>query len=245
MNDYASIASQITIWLANEVKKAGASGLIIGISGGIDSALVGALAKKAFPDNCLGVIMPCDSDPADIVDAKFVAEHLQLPYVVVDLAGPYAQLVQELTKGIGKAPQGLALNNIKPRLRMITLYSLAATHNYLVAGTGNRSEAYIGYFTKYGDGGTDLWPIVGLVKGQVRGLADFLGVPEKIVNREPSAGLWPGQTDEKEMGLTYEELDRYLLTKEGPEAVKSKIEILHNKSAHKRALPPSPEIKWE
>ncbi len=244
MKDYARVAEQLTKWLANEVKNAGASGLVVGLSGGIDSALVGALAKKTFPDNCLGVLMPCQSNPADLDDARLVAEHLQLPYFLVDLTGPYAQLVQQLTQSLGKAPEGLAVSNIKPRLRMITLYSIAATHNYLVAGTGNRSEAYVGYFTKYGDGGTDLWPIVGLVKSQVRELASFLGVPEKIVHREPSAGLWPGQTDEKEMGLTYEELDRYLLTGEGPVEVIAKIELLHKKSVHKRALPPSPEIKW-
>ena len=188
--------------------------------------------------------MPCESDPADVEDAKFVAEQLQIPYVLVDLGQTYRQYVQSLTASLGQAPEGLALSNIKPRLRMITLYSIAATRNYLVAGTGNRSEAYIGYFTKYGDGGTDLWPIVGLVKEQVRGLSSYLGVPEKIVNREPSAGLWPGQTDEKEMGLTYKELDSYLLTGEGRAEVVAKIERLHEKSEHKRALPPSPELKW-
>jgi len=244
MYDYGKIAAQLTDWLRDRVKDAGAGGIVVGLSGGIDSALVAALAKRTFPENCLGVVMPCQSIPADMEDAKLVAGHLQVPCLLIDLSKPFARMKEQLTQGLGKPPEGLALSNIKPRLRMITLYSVAATYNYLVAGTGNRSEAYIGYFTKYGDGGTDLWPIVGLVKEQVRGLARFLGVPDQIVDRVPSAGLWPGQTDEGEMGLTYAELDQYLLTGEGSEEVVAKIERLHRNSAHKRALPPSPELKW-
>src|SRR5690606_5628013 len=108
----------------------------------------------------------------------------------------------------------MAVANLKPRLRMTTVYYVANTRNYLVAGTGNRSELTIGYFTKYGDGGVDLLPIGRLLKAEVRELARELGIPERIITKAPSAGLWAGQTDEGEMGFTYAELERYL--SEGP-----------------------------
>jgi NAD+ synthase len=135
------------------------------------------------------------------------------------------------------------LANIKPRLRMTTLYFIANSINYLVAGTGNRSELAIGYFTKYGDGGVDLLPIGHLLKREVREMAKELGVPERVIARPPGAGLWPGQLDEEEMGFTYAELERYL--EEGPQAVSPalavRIERLTRSSDHKRAMPPIPE----
>jgi len=138
----------------------------------------------------------------------------------------------------------LALANIKPRLRMTALYYVANRFNYLVAGTENRSELTVGYFTKYGDGGADILPIANLVKSQVYELARFLGVPEKILRRTPSAGLWAGQIDEAEMGLTYEQLDRYILTGEAPRHVKERIEHLHRISEHKRQRPPIADVQW-
>ena len=131
----------------------------------------------------------------------------------------------------------LAAANLKPRLRMTTLYAFANHLDYRVLGTDNRSELAVGYFTKYGDGGADLLPLGSLVKGEVRDLARHLGVPERIVAKPPSAGLWAGQTDEAEMGLTYEQLDAYLLTGAAPPAVKARVDALHAASAHKRALP--------
>jgi NAD+ synthase len=240
--DCEKITLQLVTWLQERVQEAGAQGLVFGLSGGVDSALVAALAKKAFPDNCLGVIMPCHSQAEDQEDAELVAQALALPTLRVDLTSSYDSVLEALTKSLGTALTGLAASNIKPRLRMTTLYSIAAAHNYLVAGTGNRSEAYVGYFTKYGDGGTDLWPIAGLVKAQVWELSRYLGVPEKIVTKAPSAGLWPGQTDEGEIGFTYRELDTYLLTGQGSLPLIQKIEELHRKSAHKRALPPTPNL---
>jgi NAD+ synthase len=128
---------------------------------------------------------------------------------------------------------------------MTTLYFFANTLNYLVAGTGNRSELSIGYFTKYGDGGVDILPIVNLVKSEVRALARELNVPQQIIDRTPTAGLWLGQTDESEMGFTYDDLERYL--KEGPQglapALAMKIERLVRASEHKRHLPPAPEVR--
>ena len=131
----------------------------------------------------------------------------------------------------------LATANLKPRLRMTTLYAFANELDYRVLGTGNRSELAVGYFTKYGDGGADFLPLGDLVKGEVRDLARYLGVPERIITKPPSAGLWADQTDEAEMGLTYEELDAYLLTSEASPAVKAKVDAMHAASEHKRALP--------
>lgn len=236
------ISKQIIAWLQNEVNKAHAKGLAFGLSGGIDSALVAALAKKAFPQQCIGVIMPCHSQEQDKLDAIFTAEKLNFPYIEIELSASYDSLINAIQKGTDMIPQGLAASNIKPRLRMSALYSVAAERNYLVAGTSNKSEAYIGYYTKYGDGGSDLWPIVGLVKSQVWELAQYLGVPDKIINKAPSAGLWPGQTDEQEMGLTYSEIDEYLLTGKGTKEVIKKIEDMHSKSQHKRKLPAQPQL---
>ena len=132
----------------------------------------------------------------------------------------------------------MAVANIKPRLRMITLYYYAQQKNYLVLGTTNRTELTIGYFTKHGDGGSDLLPLGGLVKWQVRELARYLEVPEVVIDKPPSAGLWEGQTDEGEIGLSYEELDRFILTGQGSDQVKNRVENLYRSSLHKRQFPP-------
>jgi NAD+ synthase len=130
--------------------------------------------------------------------------------------------------------------NLKPRLRMMTLYYFANRHRLLVVGTGNRSETYVGYTTKYGDSGADLMPIANLLKREVKAIAWALGIPEKVLAKPPTAGLWPGQTDENEMGLTYSQLDEYLATGRAPEEVRDRIERMHRASEHKRALPPTP-----
>ncbi len=236
--DAAKMVADLVAWLQEEVAKAGARGVVLGLSGGIDSAVVANLCRLAFRENCLGVIMPCHSDPADAEDARLVARHLELPAVEVVLDEVYDRLVLLLTgKPYTPGQRSLALANLKPRLRMLTLYFLANERNYLVIGTGNRSELTVGYFTKYGDGGVDLLPLANLVKSQVRELARYLRLPERIITKAPSAGLWAGQTDEGEMGLTYEVLDHYLLTGEAPPAAKEKIEAMAACSAHKRRLP--------
>jgi len=237
--DYKLVAEQLTGWLKERVQKAGAKGLVVGLSGGIDSAVVGALCRRSFPEEHLGVIMPCESSAEDAHFAGLAAEALGLKTRTITLNEVYRSLIAAL--GITSAER-LAAANIKPRLRMTTLYALAAQHQYLVAGTGNRSEWEVGYFTKYGDGGVDLEPIGNLVKTQVRELAEYLGVPREIIDRPPTAGLWQGQTDETEMGFTYEELDRFLLTGEASPEVKTKIERLKALSEHKRHLPPMPQI---
>lgn len=238
--DAAAERERLVAWLREKAARAGAAGAVVGLSGGIDSAVVGALCRLAFAENCLGIIMPCHSNPADAEDARLVAETVGLPYRVVPLDGVYDSLLRALEGGEQPAG-GLAAANLKPRLRMVTLYYFANRHNYLVAGTGNRSELFTGYFTKYGDGGVDLEPIGHLVKTEVRALAAELGIPERVITKPPSAGLWAGQTDEGEMGITYAELDHYILTGEAEERVRRVADALHARAAHKLAAPPSPE----
>lgn len=241
--------------MRERVSEAAAQGLVVGLSGGVDSAVVARLSQLAAPGAVVGVLMPCHSDPADERDAALVAKQFSLPTVRVDLAAAYDTLtatakaaVQTLPKTIHKEhphddPRSrVPIANIKPRLRMATLYFVANSLNYLVAGTGNRSELAIGYFTKYGDGGVDILPLANLVKSEVRALARELNVPPAIVDRTPTAGLWLGQTDESEMGFTYEDLERYL--NDGAQAVAPalamRIERLVRASEHKRHLPPAP-----
>ena len=232
------LAAHLTDWIAAEVAQAGGAGVAFGLSGGIDSAVVAALAKQAFPHHTLGVIMPCHSDPRDAEDAAVVAHHFDVPATTVDLGPVYDLLVETLGACSTDIPESrLACANLKPRLRMTTLYAFANQLDYRVLGTGNRSELAVGYFTKYGDGGVDLLPLGSLVKGEVRDLARHLGVPERILDKPPSAGLWADQTDEAEMGLIYEELDAYLLTREASPAVKAQVDAMNAASEHKRALP--------
>ena len=241
--------------MRQQLQSSGASGLIVGLSGGVDSAVVARLAQLAAPGKVVAAILPCHSDPQDEEDAELVARQFSLTTVHVDLAATYDALIAALQPVManpdylrnrppldpirGRVP----LANIKPRLRMTTLYFLANTLNYLVAGTGNHSELSVGYFTKWGDGGVDLLPLGRLTKHQVRTIAAELGVPKVIIDRPPSAGLWAGQKDEEEIGFTYAELDRYLA--DGPQAVAPalamKVERLMRASEHKRELPVMPD----
>ena len=225
-------------WIGAEVTAGGGGGAVFGLSGGIDSAVVTALAKKAFPHHTLGVVMPCHSEPQDAADGALVAHHFGVAVTTVDLGPVYDLLLETLAASSSDLPESrLATANLKPRLRMTTLYAFANQLGYRVLGTGNRSEIAVGYYTKYGDGGADLLPLGSLVKSEVRELARRLGVPERIIDKPPSAGLWADQTDETEMGLTYEELDAHLLTGAASPAVKARVDALHDASEHKRALP--------
>lgn len=242
-------ASRIASWLHERMHAAGARGFVVGLSGGIDSAVVARLCQIAVHSHILGVLLPCYSQPQDEEDARLVAKAFGIPTVRVDLARPYDSLQESLHGAIKGLPhevhvldikQQLPEANIKPRLRMTTLYFIANSLNYLVAGTGNRSEITLGYYTKYGDGGVDLLPIGGLLKSEVRALAREIGVPAAVIDKAPSAGLWIGQTDEAEMGFSYETLEKYLTG--GRAAVSAtvadRIEALRAASDHKRALPP-------
>lgn len=209
------------------------------MSGGLDSSVVAVLCQRAFPQNTLGVIMPCHSSPEDKEHALAVAGKFSIKTKVVALDPVFDALLKALPGDKAESDSGgIAEANVKPRLRMVTLYYFANQLGYMVAGAGNRSELSVGYFTKYGDGGVDILPLGNLVKKEVRELAGFLGVPQPIIDKPPSAGLWQGQTDEDEMGLGYEELDRYLVSGEASIGVRQKIESMKEASAHKRALPP-------
>ncbi|KUO50647.1 MAG: NAD(+) synthetase [Desulfitibacter sp. BRH_c19] len=228
-------------WLKDKISNAGAKGGVLGISGGIDSAVVAALMKRAYPDGTLGVIMPCHSNPKDIEYGHLLTNALDLEFVETDLSPVFdTMLVSLMTKN----ENNIAIANIKPRLRMTTLYYYASLKNYLVIGTGNRSEILTGYYTKYGDGGVDMEPIGGLYKCQVYQLAKHLNIPEAIIQRAPSAGLWEHQTDEEEMGISYRELDKYLCKQDTSERVVDIADKLIAKSKHKREMPPIPEKEF-
>ena len=232
--DAARLASSIEEWLTQKVHAAGAVGGIVGLSGGIDSAVVAALLKRAFGSEMLSVLLPCGSIPKDKEDALLAVKAFDLPYREVDLSSVYDAFVH----AFGEPLSPMAAGNIKPRLRMNALDALAQPRRFLVCGTGNKAEILMGYFTKYGDGGCDLLPLGDLLKSEVRALAGFLKVPDEIIQKAPSAGLWDGQTDEEEMGMTYEEIDAYIATGKGDEKVRTRIEQMKNVSAHKRAMPP-------
>jgi NAD+ synthase len=239
------LAEKIVDWLENEATERNAQGFVVGLSGGIDSAVTAALCKRACPVNTFGVIMPCHSDPQDEKDARLVAEHFNVPYKLVRLDKPFDELVQLLDdEPYDPAKRDMSLANIKPRLRMTTLYFFAARRQSLVVGTGNKSELTVGYFTKYGDGGADLLPIANLIKQEVSELGRVLGVPEPVIEKEPSAGLWLGQSDEEEMGFSYRELDEYIKTGKAPDRVKEKVDELARKSLHKKQLPAVPPL-WD
>ena len=238
---------RLVAWLRERVAEAGAKGCICNLSGGLDSAVVGGLIKRAFPEACLALILPCHSQPVDREDAELTARAFDLATEAHDLGPVFDRFIETLGAAGGPesargSAESVARANIKARLRMITVYYEANRRGYLVAGTGNRSELAMGYFTKYGDGGADLLPLGNLVKAEVREVARELGVPARVIEKAPTAGLWPGQTDEGEMGLSYADLDRFLLTGEAEPAVAAKIKRRMDASEHKRRLPPIAEV---
>ncbi|MCK9340284.1 MAG: NAD(+) synthase [Synergistaceae bacterium] len=240
--DPQKLIEYLTEWIKEQFRAAGAKGAVLGISGGIDSAvLAGLLSRSLGKENVIGVIMPCHSQPIDEEYAIELADALGIRKYKVDLTKSYDQMVSSI-KEEGLDLGALPSANIKPRLRMTTLYAIAQQNGYLVCGGGNRDEILYGYFTKYGDSGVDLLPMSDLLKGEVRALAIHLGVPPNIIKRPPTAGLWAGQTDESEMGLTYEELDNYLATGKAEDRVKQKVDNAIARSEHKRKFAPMASI---
>ena len=234
------LSESLVNWLQSEIEAAGCRGVVFGLSGGVDSAVVAALARRAFRDSHLALIMPINSDPRDRDDALLLIERFHLKHREIDLSPVFTAFAGVVGEPVDDGSGSLPLNNAKPRLRMGTLYYFAARNHYLVAGTGNRTELTLGYFTKYGDGGVDLLPLGHLVKHEVRELAAHLGVPASIIDKPPSAGMWPGQTDEGELGFSYDDLDRYLVGGEGTDDLASKVEELRRKNAHKLRIPKLP-----
>ncbi len=208
--NYEKLVLNIQNWIDNYVKSANAENIIVGLSGGIDSAVTAALCTKALGNkNVFGLSLPCGSVSQDLEDAKFVAKSLKIDFTVFDLNPIYEKFLKLI--GPNYKENNLANANLKPRLRMATLYFYGQTKGKsLIAGTSNRAELAIGYFTKYGDGAADFEPLASLYKQEVRKLAKILRIPERIITKPPSAGLWVGQTDEGEIGLTYDIIDEIL-----------------------------------
>lgn len=251
IEDYDVPRKIIVDFIKNYVNNAGAKGVILGLSGGIDSSLVVTLATEALgSDRVYGMLMPVEAeqDDVNIRDAKEVANWLGIQYEMFEL--------REAVAAFGELNlDRMALGNVKARLRMVTLYALANKNNLLVIGTGNKSELLTGYFTKYGDGGCDLLPIADLYKMNVFALSRHLGLPKAVIEKAPSAGLWQDQTDEGELGILFSELDsilfhRYekdlsweeIISKGYPSEKVERVKQLISSSQHKRDPLPSPKI---
>ncbi len=221
-------------WIRDLVESSGAKGIVFGNSGGKDSALVGILCKAAC-ENTLGVIMPCASRRnygMDADDGRALAEQFGIESRTVDLTAVRERELEAL-RGVTEVSD-LAVSNIAPRLRMTTLYTIAQSENRLVAGTGNRSEGYMGYFTKWGDGAHDFNPIADLTATEVFAFLTYLDAPRSIIDKAPSAGLFDGQTDEQEMGVSYRAIDTFLTEGTGEEKDLAVIRRYHERSEHKR-----------
>jgi NAD+ synthase len=239
------LAMDISAWLREQLTAADAERFVFGLSGGIDSAVVCALCCQAIgPAGVIAAIMPAHSASQDAADARLVATAFGVTPLRLDLTPVVDAFLGAMrpatpSPGSDETAERLAIANVKPRLRMTTLYYLANRFQGLVVGTGNKTEARLGYFTKYGDGGVDLLPIVDLSKGEVRALAAAVGVPAAIITKAPSAGLWPGQTDEGELGARYAALEAMLAALErgeptGDPPLRARVAALERASAHKR-----------
>lgn len=233
------IRKKIVSWIRKNLRQSGCRGIVLGLSGGVDSACAAALCKEAAGrSKVLALILPCHSHVQDLRDSGLVARMLGIKAQTVDLSGIYDSFVKILPRA-----SRIASANLKPRLRMVSLYYFANKLNYLVCGTGNKSEIMVGYFTKYGDGAADILPLADLSKTKVRLLAGELDIPKRIIDKPPSAGLWPGQTDEDEMGISYRELDDILECLESKQKQKAprekvnKVKQMVWRSAHKRQSP--------
>ncbi len=261
MRDWARETQSRVDFIKQVIKEAGASEIVFGNSGGKDCALVGILCRMAC-ENVIGVIMPCGSKRnygSDKDDAIALASKFGIKTLVVDLTPARDALLKGIEESSWLTPDEtmpdetkpdetkpgnigsvkispLALSNINPRLRMTALYTLAQSRGALVAGTGNRSETYMGYFTKWGDGAYDFNPISDLTVREVYAYLRYLGAPDSIIAKAPSAGLFEGQTDESDMGVTYEAIDSFLLDGVCSQEDLAIIERYHSRSAHKRKL---------
>ena len=234
MRDYAKEFEGRVAYIRGLVESAHAKGVVFGNSGGKDSALVGILCKAAC-ENTVGLIMPCASRRnygADADDGRALAEAFGIETRRVDLTAARESLIDAL--GEAAALNDTAMINLAPRLRMTALYAVAAAEDRLVAGTGNRSEIYMGYFTKWGDGASDFDPIADLTAGEVFEFLEYLGAPRQIIDKPPSAGLFDGQTDEQEMGVSYAAIDEWILRGTGEEKDLDVIRRFHARSEHKR-----------
>jgi len=248
--DYEKLVIDIQDWIKNYLKSAKADNIVVGLSGGIDSAVTAALCTEALgKENLVGLGLPCSSISQDLEDAKLIAEHLGIKFEILDLTPVYEKFLEISNSNPMK--EKLASANLKPRLRMMALYFVGQSKgNSLIAGTSNRAELAIGYFTKYGDGAADFEPLASLYKQEVRMIAGVLKIPENIITKTPSAGLWPGQTDEGEIGLSYDIIDEilyridYNLDFKGlDEKDIMKVRKLMSAAEHKLKMPPFFDVR--
>lgn len=255
MVNYDNVEKKINNFLSSQLDEIGLNGFVIGISGGIDSAVTATLAVKAAgPENVTGLITPgASSKKENMEDAKHLADELGIEYYKIDIE-PVVDAVQSQTP---YEVDQVSTGNIRARTRMIYEYMAANEEDKMVLGTGNRTELLIGYFTKHGDGAADLLPIADLYKTQVKRLAEHLGIDQKFIQKPPTAGLWEEQTDEDELGASYDIIDtilRKLLDEnKGVEEAAQDLEIeesevrrfkqMYENSAHKREMPESPELR--
>jgi len=237
MRNYERENASRVEFIKTVIKNANADGIVFANSGGKDAALVGILCKQAC-SNTMGISLPCNTRQnydSDIQDALLLSKQFEIEHRTISLSKTYASLVAAISEVAVLADS--AAINIAPRLRMTTMYAIAASHNSLVAGTDNRSEIYTGYFTKWGDGAYDFNPIADLTATEVIEFLKYLGAPSSIIQKPPSAGLYEGQTDEGEMGVTYASLDNFLMTGQVSAHDEAIISRLHTCSHHKRRLP--------
>jgi NAD+ synthase len=254
-SELEAVRDNVVAFVREQTSAAGTKSAVLGLSGGIDSTLTAHLAVEALGnENLHGLVMPgAVSSQEHMSDAELVAEMLEIPFDVVEIN----PLVDGFLDAFPETEADReAVGNLRARTRVVVSYLVANHEDSMVLGTGNRSEALVGYFTKYGDGAVDCHPIGNLYKQQVRQLARHVGVPEEIVEKTPTAELWAGQTDEGELGIDYDTLDAILAlsvdgplspaatARELPDVEVAEIERVHamvDRSAHKRAVPPSPE----
>ena len=243
----------IEAFIVHSVRESKRDGVVLGLSGGVDSALVAKLCADALGANrILALALPDGKGGKDLKDARRLAKSLGITFGVVNI-GPVANSFEKRLRAT--TADAIAGGNLRARTRMAALYFVANTENRVVMGTGNKSELLTGYFSKWGDGGVDFLPIGDLYKTQVLAMARHLGLPPEIIEKTPTAGLWPGQTDEGELGIVYADLDRFLLGIElqlEPEAIAEKAEVpldrvrhveqLVAASVHKRKMPLIPKV---
>ena len=238
--DLASYLKVIEKFLSDYLKDNRLDTYILGVSGGVDSSLCASIAKNAVGRERLHcLIIPIASSKEDVDDALTLVKDLDLRYTVIDATETFNQYVETFSKS-GIELDRPTLGNLKARMRMSILFAVAQKERGLVIGTDNADERYVGYFTKYGDGACDILPIAHLLKSEVVEASKIYGIRHSLAERVPTAGLYEGQTDEKEMGVSYQDLDAFLLGKKIPNAPKKRIAYLHKISEHKRKKIPMP-----
>ena len=237
IKDIENEVKKITKWIREYIKSVNADGVVIGNSGGKDSATVIALASTALgKDKVLTIAMPCNSIQSDFEDAKLVADKFEVPLIEVNLNKIYEEFEKELNGKVAPKAEWRekeSKTNTKPRLRMTTLYYLAQNLNYLVIGTGNKCESIVGYTTKWGDNACDFNPIGDFTVEEVLQIGKYLGVPDKIINKAPSDGLGK-LTDEEKLGVTYNQITEYIETGKTESKAMEIIQKKEKLSEHKR-----------